>query len=165
MYTRGPAAERASRTPQAVRERKPGARAQRPRPGPALWAGVAEPGRSPSTARRVCLPAEPLLSLRVPAHLCLLVARHAVPEAVEEDRRLRLEDRGAELFAQKVRGNAHRRLRRVDDVPLRQRYVPAGGRQSVTQDLTGSWIPASTPASKLQAKVLINAALVQGKKC
>ena len=72
------------------------ARTQRPRPGPALRAGVVEPGHGPPTARRVCLPAEPLLSLRVPAHLCLLVARHAVPEAVEEDCRLRLEDRGAE---------------------------------------------------------------------
>ena len=97
MHTQGPAAGRAPRPPQAVREREPGARAQRPRPGPALWAGVAEPGHSPSTARRVCLPAEPLLSLRVPAHLCLLVARHAVPEAVEEDCRLRLEDCGADL--------------------------------------------------------------------
>jgi len=82
MYTRGPAAERASRIPQASRERQPGARAQRPRPGPALRAGVVEPGHGPSTARRVCLPAEPLLSLRVPAHLSLLVTRHAVPEAV-----------------------------------------------------------------------------------
>ena len=113
MYTRGPAAERASRIPQVGRRRKPGARAQRRRPGPALRAGVAEPGHGPSTARRVCLPAEPLLSLRVPAHLSRLVSRHAVPEAVEEDCRLRLEDCGADLLAQKVRGNAHRRLRRA----------------------------------------------------
>mgnify|MGYP006236908683 CR=1 FL=1 len=57
-------------------------------------------------------------------------------EAVEEDCRLRLEDRGADLLAQKVRGNAHRRLRRVDDVPLRQVRRP-GLRQRL-DEVTGA---------------------------